>query len=145
MIALLQRVSHASVTVDNRTVSAIDHGLLVFLGVEKTDSRAQAEKMAKRLLAYRLFEDDAQKMNLSVSEINGSVLIVPQFTLAADTNTGNRPSFSSAASPGDASALYEHCINTAKSLHPNIAQGSFQSHMHVTLCNDGPVTFILKT
>lgn len=145
MIGLLQRVTHANVMVDGAEVGSISKGILILLGVQKSDTREQARRMAERILHYRLFDDSIGKMNHDVMQAKGGVLIVPQFTLAADTTKGRRPSFSSAADPENANILYEACVAHASNLYPKVATGSFQSHMEVNLCNDGPVTFILTT
>lgn len=144
MKALIQRVSSASVEVDGKVVGAIDKGLLVFLGVEKDDSREVVERMVHKLVNYRVFADGDDKMNLSVSDINGQLLIVSQFTLAASTTKGMRPSFSSAASPELAEALYEHCIEIASREIDVVQSGQFAANMQVALVNDGPVTFLLE-
>ena len=144
MIALLQRVTQASVVVDGHTVGAIERGLLVFIGVERGDSEAQAERLTERLLTYRVFQDDAGKMNRSVQDINGGVLLVPQFTLAADTRKGTRPSFTPAAEPNEGRRLFDYCVQRARQLHQPISTGVFGADMQVQLVNDGPVTFWLQ-
>lgn len=144
MIALLQRVTEASVTVDGRSVGAINRGLLVFIGVERGDSEAQADRLLERLLTYRVFPDDAGKMNRSVQDINGCVLLVPQFTLAADTRKGTRPSFTPAAEPAEGQRLFDYLVHGARRSHSAIATGVFGADMHVHLVNDGPVTFWLQ-
>lgn len=143
MKALLQRVTHAKVTVENQTVGEIQSGLLVFLGVELNDTEAQAKKLAQRLLGYRMFADSDDKTNLSVSDIQGEILVVSQFTLAADTNSGRRPSFSTAAPPAQAQALYEFFVDQLRGSSLNIATGQFGGAMQVSLTNDGPMTFLL--
>ncbi|GMR08714.1 MAG: D-aminoacyl-tRNA deacylase [Gammaproteobacteria bacterium] len=145
MIGLLQRVSKASVTVKNQQIGAIGPGLLVLIGVEKGDSRAQAERLLQRLLGYRVFEDDHGKMNLSVMERQGGLLLVPQFTLAADTNKGLRASFTSAAEPAVGEELYNYLVCMAGDLHPDVHTGQFGADMQVALVNDGPVTFWLQS
>lgn len=145
MIALLQRVSHAEVSVDDNQVAQIQHGLLVLLGVEKADNAADADKLLDRILHYRIFSDDADKMNLSLRDINGGLLLVPQFTLPADTRKGSRPSFTPAAPPAQANELFEYTVSQAKSQHANTAAGHFGADMQVSLTNDGPVTFWLQT
>jgi D-tyrosyl-tRNA(Tyr) deacylase len=142
--ALIQRVTQASVTVDDEIIGEINQGLLVLLGVEKNDDAASVEKMVDRLLAYRVFSDDAGKMNLSVRDINGSLLVVSQFTLAADTKKGLRPGFSSAAKPDVAEQLYLSLLERVKLSGVNVASGSFGADMQVALVNDGPVTFMLE-
>lgn len=143
MIGLLQKVTHAEVVVDGAQVAAIDSGLLVLVGVEKADSEAQAERLADRLLGYRVFPDDQGRMNLSLSDVAGGLLLVPQFTLAANTKKGMRASFTSAASPEDGQRLFDHLATFARSRHAIVQTGSFGAHMKVTLTNDGPVTFWL--
>jgi D-tyrosyl-tRNA(Tyr) deacylase len=144
MIALLQRVSHASVVVDGATIGAIDAGLLALLCAEKGDSVKQADALLTKLLAYRVFSDSAGKMNLSVKDTGGGLLLVPQFTLAADTNSGTRPSFTPAAAPADAARLFDHTVSEARKRHPTVATGQFGADMKVSLTNDGPVTFWLQ-
>lgn len=149
MRALLQRVKHASVEVDKKIVGNIDTGLLVFLGVYHNDTEAQANKLLHKVFNYRIFADDNQKMNLSVKDIAGGLLIVSQFTLVAGTQKGLRPGFSTAASGEKASALYQHFIQQAKQLslenNNTIQTGIFGADMQVSLVNDGPVTFIIDT
>ena len=145
MIALLQRASQAKVEVDGDTVGAIGHGLVVLLAVEPTDTEAEAERLVDRLVRYRVFEDDAGRMNLSLLETGGALLLVPQFTLAADTRKGLRPSFTGAASPESGRRLFEHAVASARRLlGERVATGRFGAHMHVSLTNDGPVTFWLQ-
>jgi len=144
MKCLLQRVVQASVAVDQRVVGEIQRGLLVFVGVEPGDTDAVVLRMAKRLLSYRLFSDEAGKMNLNVRQAGGAILLVSQFTLAADTNSGNRPSFSTAAPPEQASRL---CADLAQALaveNIRVETGQFGADMQVSLVNDGPVTFLLS-
>lgn len=144
MIALIQRVTRASVEVDNRIIGQIDQGLLVFIGVERGDSDAVAERLLQRIIGYRIFEDSAGKMNRSLSTIKGGLLLVPQFTLAANTNSGMRPSFSTAAPPAEGERLFEHLLRQAQKCHPDVASGIFGADMQVSLINDGPVTFWLQ-
>lgn len=144
MIALLQRVSQASVTVSSKCIAEIDAGLLVFLGVEKNDQTRQADRLLERVLNYRVFPDSQDKMNLSLRDMGGGLLIVPQFTLAADTRKGNRPSFSSAASPDHGQNMVEYFVKSARELHNDVATGQFGADMKVALINDGPVTFWLS-
>lgn len=144
MIALLQRVSEANVIVENKTIGAIEQGLLVFIGIEKGDTELLIPKLLDKILNYRIFEDKERKMNLSVQDIRGSVLLVPQFTLAADTQKGCRPSFSSAATPVLGEALFTGMVKEAKSKFKNIQQGEFAADMKVSLVNDGPATFWLQ-
>jgi D-tyrosyl-tRNA(Tyr) deacylase len=145
MIGLLQRVSTANVQVSGQLIAEIEQGLLVLVGVEKLDTEADADKLAKRILNYRVFADNNDKMNLSVSDINGGVLLVPQFTLPADTRSGNRPSFTPAAAPDRGKALFEYLVLKIKQLHSTVATGEFGADMKVSLINDGPVTFWLQT
>lgn len=144
MIALLQRVSVARVDVAGRTVAAIDRGLLVLLGVEAGDTAAGGARLLERVLAYRVFPDSAGRMNLSLQDIGGGLLLVPQFTLAADTRHGNRPGFSTAAPPERARELFEDVLGRARSAHPRVEAGQFGADMQVSLTNDGPVTFSLR-
>jgi D-tyrosyl-tRNA(Tyr) deacylase len=144
MIGLLQRVSAASVSVGDVTIASIETGLLVLVGVERGDAGAQADRLAERLLNYRVFPDATGKMNLSVSAINGAVLLVPQFTLAAQTDQGNRPGFSSAAEPAVGKQLFEHLVAAMKQRGQGVATGEFGADMRVQLCNEGPVTFSLR-
>ena len=144
MIALLQRVRQASVRVEETIIGEIDSGLLVFIGVAKHDSEAQADRLCERILNYRVFADAQDKMNLSVSDTGCGVLLVPQFTLAADTTSGNRPSFSSAAAPPSGQRLFEYLVLHMRRRHPCVATGQFGSNMQVSLINDGPVTFWLE-
>jgi D-tyrosyl-tRNA(Tyr) deacylase len=144
MIALLQRVLEASVTVEERTVGAIGPGLLVLVGVEKGDSESQAERLLERLLGYRVFPDDQGRMNRSLAEVGGGLLLVSQFTLVADTQKGTRPSFSSAGAPDEGRRLFDHLVARALAVHPDVATGEFGAHMRVALVNDGPVTFWLR-
>jgi D-tyrosyl-tRNA(Tyr) deacylase len=144
VIGLLQRVTRAEVTVENERVGAIERGLLVLIGVEHGDTEREADRLLERLLGYRVFPDTAGKMNLSLRDIGGGLLLVPQFTLAADTNKGTRPSFSSAAVPEESRRLFEYVAHQAEAAHGNVATGRFGAHMEVTLVNDGPVTFWLR-
>jgi D-tyrosyl-tRNA(Tyr) deacylase len=145
VIALIQRVSRASVTVESRTVGAIGRGILALVGVEKGDDAAQGERLLERILTYRIFEDDAGRMNLSLREIGAGLLLVPQFTLAADTHKGTRPGFSTAEDPGRARDLFAKVLEMARARHSEVATGEFGAHMQVELVNDGPVTFWLRT
>ena len=143
MITLLQRVTEASVEVDGSVVGAIGPGLLVLAGVRAEDDEASARSAVDRLLNYRVFADSAGKMNLSLRDIGGGLLLVPQFTLAADTRKGRRPSFSSAASPEHGRKIFELALEHARAVHEPVASGRFGADMRVQLVNDGPVTFIL--
>ena len=144
MIALLQRVSGAAVRVGAETLGEIGPGLLVLVGVERGDGEEQAARLAERVLGYRVFADSGGKMNLSVKDTGGGVLAVPQFTLAADTKSGTRPGFSTAASPADGERLFDHFVLLIKKQFPKAASGRFGAHMQVSLVNDGPVTFWLR-
>lgn len=144
MIALLQRVSQASVAVDGTMIGAIDAGLLVFLCAERGDSIKQADALLRKLLAYRVFSDDAGKMNLSLAQVQGGLLLVPQFTLAADTQSGTRPSFTPAAPPEEGLRLFDYFVAQASLHYPLVESGCFGADMQVTLTNDGPVTFWLQ-
>lgn len=144
MIGLLQRVKNASVTVNEQVTGAVKQGLLVLVCAEKGDSAEQCEKLAKKVLAYRIFEDENGKMNKSVSDIGGEILIVSQFTLAADTAKGLRPSFTPAADPETGKRLYEHFIERVRESGLKTQTGQFGANMQVALINDGPVTIWLK-
>lgn len=144
MKALIQRVKTASVSVAGEEIGAIDRGLLVLLGVEKQDAESAIEKMAKKLLNYRIFPDAEDRMNLSVKDINGGLLVVSQFTLAADTAKGLRPSFSSAAEPQLANAYYLQLVDRLRTEGLKVETGEFGADMQVSLVNDGPVTFMLE-
>ena len=145
MIGLLQRVLHASVHVEQQEIARVDQGLLVLIGVEKNDTSVNAEHLLERLLKYRVFADDNDKMNLSLQDINGGLLLVPQFTLAADTNRGLRPSFTAAAAPDLGRTLFDHICSHAKQQYDIVETGQFGADMEVSLTNDGPVTFWLQT
>lgn len=144
MKALLQRVKAARVEVDGEVVGAVDQGLLVLVGVEREDDADRVVKMAERLLAYRVFSDDAGRMNRSVADVGGGVLLVSQFTLAADTRSGLRPGFSSAAAPELARQLFDQLVAEVSLRHSPVATGQFAADMQVHLVNDGPVTFLLE-
>lgn len=144
MIALLQRVSKAQVVIDGVTVGVIEGGLLVLLGVEAGDTATEADRLLERLLNYRVFSDESGKMNLSLRDVDGGLLLVPQFTLAADTRKGLRPGFSTAAAPEQGRLLFEHVVARARHAHAQVATGRFGADMQVTLTNDGPVTFWLQ-
>lgn len=144
MIALIQRVSHASVTVADRKIGWIGRGLLVFVCAERGDGASQADALLARVLACRVFADGAGRMNLSVVDIDGGLLLVPQFTLAADTRSGTRPSFSPAAPPELGQRLFEHFAVAARGLRKDVQTGEFGAHMQVELTNDGPVTLWLQ-
>jgi D-aminoacyl-tRNA deacylase len=144
MLGLIQRVTQASVTVDNVSVGAIDRGLLLLLAVQKEDTTEVAEALLRKVVSYRVFPDQEHHMNLSLTDIGGGLLIVSQFTLAASTRKGLRPSFSSAAPPAMAEALYDAFVARAKEVLPAVATGRFGADMQVSLINDGPVTFLLE-
>ena len=144
MIALLQRVKNASVTVDQKAIGEIGHGLLVLVCAEKGDTEENCEKLAKKVIAYRIFEDDAGKMNKSLSDIQGEILVVSQFTLAADTAKGLRPSFTPAADPQTGKKLYGDFVEKIRASGLKVQPGSFGAYMQVSLINDGPVTIWLK-
>jgi D-aminoacyl-tRNA deacylase len=145
VIALIQRVSRAEVTVDSQTVGAIGRGILALVGVRRGDTTASADRLLEKVLTYRIFPDAQGKMNLSLRDIQGELLLVSQFTLAADTQKGTRAGFSTAAAPEDARRLFDHFLERARTLHGSVASGVFGAHMQVSLVNDGPVTFWLET
>lgn len=144
MLGLIQRVKNASVTVNEEIVGEIEQGILLLLGIQKTDTEETANKLIDKLLAYRIFADAENKMNCNLQQIDGGVLVVSQFTLAADTKKGLRPSFSSAAPPAQAQALYDYFVQQLRSKHNKVATGIFAADMQVALVNDGPVTFMLE-
>lgn len=144
MKGLIQRVKKASVRIDNQLYSQINEGILIFLGVEKGDEKSNADKLAEKLVKLRIFEDENEKMNKSVQDINGSILVVSQFTLAGDCKKGTRPSFDKAELPQKANELYEYFISKLKSMNIPTQTGSFGAMMDVELINDGPVTFMLE-
>jgi D-aminoacyl-tRNA deacylase len=144
MIGLLQRVSEARVTVDGEVTGAIGRGLMVLVCAEKGDTEREADALLAKLLTYRVFGDDAGKMNRSVTDVAGGLLLVPQFTLAADTRSGTRPSFSPAAAPEDGRRLFDHVVRRARERHGIVETGRFGADMKVMLINDGPVTFWLR-
>lgn len=145
MKALIQRVKRASVEVEGNVVGSIDSGLLALIGVEKHDDGASVEKLLHKLLHYRVFSDADGKMNHNLQQVNGGLLLVSQFTLAADTRKGLRPSFSSAAPPAQGEALFNLLVTQARTEWPNVATGEFGADMQVALINDGPVTFLLES
>jgi D-tyrosyl-tRNA(Tyr) deacylase len=144
VIGLLQRVSQAAVLVDGETVGAIEAGLVVLLCAERGDGEKEADALLAKLLAYRVFGDEAGKMNRSVRDVGGALLLVPQFTLAADTRSGTRPSFTPAAEPRDGDRLFNYFAARAREQHSCVETGRFGAHMQVSLVNDGPVTFWLQ-
>lgn len=145
MIALIQRVSEARVSIDGEVVGAIDRGVLALIGVRRGDDHAAVERLLERLLSYRLFPDVAGRMNLSLRDVAGGLLLVPQFTLAADTKKGTRAGFSTAAAPEEARHLFARLVDRARAAYAPVSTGVFGSHMLVALVNDGPVTFWLET
>ncbi|WP_415896857.1 D-aminoacyl-tRNA deacylase [Neptuniibacter sp. QD72_48] len=145
MKALIQRVKSASVEVNAETVGKINQGILLLLGVEKDDTEADANKLLKKILGYRIFADAEGKMNLNLQQINGGLLVVSQFTIVADTKKGLRPSFSSGASPEHGEKLYNYFVKQAKQQHTEVETGIFAADMAVSLTNDGPVTFWLES
>jgi len=145
MLALIQRVKSASVEINGVETASIEQGLLVFLGVEKDDTQEDANRLLHKVLAYRVFSDTEGKMNLNVQDIGGALLVVSQFTLAADTNKGLRPSFSSAKAPQEARQLYEYFLQEASQQTTRFASGEFAADMQIALINDGPVTFLLQS
>jgi D-tyrosyl-tRNA(Tyr) deacylase len=146
MRALIQRVSRADVKVNNKIIGEIQHGILALIGIEKTDAQQDAEKLFAKMTTYRIFDDANGKMNLNLLQVNGGLLLVPQFTLVADTHSGTRPGFSNGMSPKDAEKLFAYLVGHAQARNRNmIANGEFGAHMEVSLCNNGPVTFMLQT
>lgn len=145
MIALIQRVASASVVVGGQLVGEVGPGMLALIGVRPTDDRAAADRLLERLLTYRIFADAEGRMNLSLQTAGGGLLLVPQFTLAAETRKGTRPGFSTAAPPEQARTLFAHLLEQARAAHSPVAAGEFGAHMQVALVNDGPVTFWLET
>lgn len=144
MIGLLQRVTGAEVKVGGAVIGSIERGLLVLIGVERDDNEAQADRLLERLLSYRVFADADGKMNLSLVDVAGGLLLVPQFTLAADTKKGTRPGFSPAAEPQEGRRLFDYLVNRARGAHSVVQTGEFGANMQVSLTNDGPVTFWLR-
>jgi len=144
MLTIIQRVTEAQVVVDNVTLGKIDQGIMALVAVEKEDTEKQATRLLERILNYRIFADENDKMNLSLKDIQGGLLVIPQFTLAANTQSGNRPSFSTAASPEKGLQLFSYFCGQASKSYPSTAFGQFGADMKVSLTNDGPVTFTLK-
>uniref|UniRef100_UPI00402A9754 D-aminoacyl-tRNA deacylase n=1 Tax=Succinivibrio sp. TaxID=2053619 RepID=UPI00402A9754 len=144
MLALLQRVNFAKVVVDGKVVGQIDKGILAFIGLEKGDNETKCKRMFDKIVKYRMFYDENDKLNLNVEQVSGSILLVSQFTLAANTASGNRPSFDPAMAPSEAKVLYEKFTSYAHSKFPRVEEGIFAADMKVTLENDGPVTFMIK-
>lgn len=145
MIALIQRVARGAVTVDERTVGAIDRGTLALIGVSRGDDERSADRLLERVLSYRIFDDAEGRMNRSLRDIGGGLLLVSQFTLAADTRNGTRAGFSTAAPPDEARRLFDYLVDRARAAHAPVATGEFGANMQVSLINDGPVTFWLET
>jgi D-tyrosyl-tRNA(Tyr) deacylase len=145
MITVIQRVSTAKVTVNNQDIGRIDAGIMALVAVEKEDTQKDAERLLERILNYRIFADDNDRMNLSLRDINGGLLLIPQFTLAADTQKGNRPSFTSAAPPEKGQRLFDYVRDFAIKIYPLVQFGQFGADMQVSLVNNGPVTFTLRT
>ena len=144
MIGLLQRVSHAEVEIDGARVGKIGSGLMVLVCAERGDGESEADRLLERLLGYRVFADAEGKMNLSLRDVRGALLLVPQFTLAADTHKGMRPSFTPAAAPADGERLFDYIVARAQAAHAAVESGRFGAHMQVSLTNDGPVTIWLR-
>ena len=144
MIGLIQRVSSARVVVNEKTIGEIGAGILVFVGMEREDNEQKARRLLERLMGYRIFPDATGKMNLSLRDTGGGLLLVPQFTLAADTRKGMRASFTPAAEPEKGERLFAYLVEQARAGHGDVASGQFGAHMKVTLTNDGPVTFWLR-
>ena len=144
MKAVIQRVKHSSVTVDGKLISKIDNGFMILLGVMDGDTKEDADKLIKKIPVLRIFEDENNKMNLSIQDVKGEILAVSQFTLAADLSRGNRPGFESAARPEEAKQLYEYFVEQLQTYNLPVQTGIFQADMKVALVNDGPCTFILQ-
>lgn len=144
MISVIQRVSQAEVLVDREPVGKIGRGILALVAIERGDSERQAQRLAERILDYRIFPDAEERMNLSVMDVGGELLLVSQFTLAADTGKGTRPSFTPAAAPAEGQRLFDAFVASVRARYPRVATGQFGANMHVSLVNDGPVTFILR-
>ncbi len=145
MLALIQRVTHASVSVNNDNIAKINAGMLALIGIEKTDTEFNADKLLAKMLNYRIFADQDEKMNLSLKDTHGGLLLVSQFTLVADTQSGTRPGFSTAMGPEESGIIFQYMISKAQLIHENkVFHGEFGANMQVELCNDGPVTFLLK-
>ncbi len=144
MISIIQRVTEAKVTVNLQDIGKIDTGILALVAVEKNDSAKEAERLLERILNYRIFVDEQDKMNLSLRDINGGLLLVPQFTLAANTDKGNRPSFTSAAPPEHGRQMFSYLQQLAINIYPTVQFGEFGADMQVALINNGPVTFTLR-
>lgn len=144
MIGLIQVVTQANVQVNGEVIGAIDQGILALIGLEKADTETHFDKLLKKIINYRIFPDEQGKSNLSLSDVGGGLLLVPQFTLVAETTKGSRPSYSSGMSPQDGKIVFERCVEYAKTHYPHVAAGRFGAYMQVNLCNDGPMTFYFK-
>ncbi len=144
MITIIQRVTHAQVSIAGQQVARIERGILALVAIEKQDTEKSAQRLCERITNYRIFPDAQGRMNLNLQSIQGGLLLVPQFTLAADTNSGNRPSFTPAAPPEQGEQLFNYFVSHAKTNYPNIETGQFGADMQISLTNDGPVTFILR-
>lgn len=144
MIGLIQVVTHAEVKVADASVGSIQRGILALIGLEKSDTEKEAEKLLERIISYRIFPDSEGKTNLSLKDIQGGLLLVPQFTLVAETNKGTRPGFSGGMAPAEGSQLFGYLVEFARKHHSQVEQGQFGAYMQVSLCNDGPMTFILR-
>ncbi len=144
MVGLLQRVIDARVTVDGKTMGEIGQGLVVLIGIERSDNEQKADRLLDRLLGYRVFADETGRMNLSLHQTGAGLLLIPNFTLVADTQKGMRASFSPAATPGDGQRLFDYLVSHARLRHSRVQSGDFEAHMQVALTNDGPVTFWLR-
>lgn len=144
MLGLIQLVTHANVKINQTIVGEIQRGIMALIGIEKIDTEDSAKKLFEKIINYRIFPDESGKTNLSLKDINGGLLLVPQFTLVAETQKGLRPGFSLGMSPSEGKVLFEFLVNYAKKNYHTIASGQFGSNMQVSLCNDGPVTFLLK-
>ena len=144
MISLIQLVKHATVTVENECIASISHGILALIGIEKDDTEVNACKLVDRIINYRIFKDDEDKTNLSLLSVGGGLLLVPQFTLVADTTKGTRPGFSRGMPPEEGKKLFSDLVDYAKKEYSKVVAGRFGAHMQVSLCNDGPMTFILN-
>jgi D-tyrosyl-tRNA(Tyr) deacylase len=145
MFGLIQRVTRAAVSVDKQIIGEIDQGILALIGIEKTDTQKEAQRLLEKMLNYRIFEDADGKMNLSVRDVKGGLLLVSQFTLVADTKSGTRPGFSTAMAPGESKQLFAYLVQYAGEQYAPVASGQFGAYMQIELCNDGPVTFLLKS
>lgn len=145
MLALLQRVTYATVKVNQEIIGHIDHGILALIAIEPNDTTQQADRLMERILGYRIFSDEQGRMNLSLKDVNGGLLLVSQFTLAANTNKGMRPSFTKAAPSELGKELFDYLVKRGSMQHSPIATGQFGAYMQISLCNDGPATFLLKT